>query len=314
MRELAQIASFTDADLEQFQHLIRKFLAGQCVSRRAGKVSGDEEWRFLWRNRDVFDAYFAAAGWEFEILENVGAVARPTRRLHAQLFSRQQTIMTYQLLLVHHEAIDGADLDATEATIRFGDLQERIFSSLMPDETMTRTAMESTWKKLRHFGAIRLSKGFSGDANDLITILPAIELVIPPSVIAQQIEKAQRIQSGEEPAAEAGGLIASKALRSGNSNGNPGRASAAAATPAARPVLASAAPEDREEKRHRAEPGNTASSASLNENGAKGLNEDLDEDFNDGLGDGLDDGLGDPGDLDDLDDDLNNDPNDDKEE
>lgn len=187
MRDLAQVDALTESEQLRFQQLVRHLLGGRCFVRKP-KASSDEDWRFLLRYRAIFEAYFAAAGWEFEVREDLGAaLARPTLRRHAHLFSVLQTHMVYQLLHAHFEATAGTDLDRGDAQLAFGELLERLESTLPPGVKLQRASLEKAAKKLRDFGAVSLSKGFSGDANDVVTIHPVMEMVVPRAVIERQI-------------------------------------------------------------------------------------------------------------------------------
>lgn len=208
MRELAQVATMSDADLGRFQDLVRRFLGGRCFVRKEG--SKEEKWRYILRHQALFAAYFEAAGWTFEVREDLGAaVARPTHRRHAHLFSVLQTHFVYHLLALHYEATSGTDLDRVQVQISYGELMERITSTLPPNVKVRRTGLEKAWRKLADFGAITLSGGFDGGPTDTITIHPVIEMVVEPGVVEEQIRalNEKRAANAGEPVGDVAGEL-----------------------------------------------------------------------------------------------------------
>jgi hypothetical protein len=196
VRELANIAKLSDPELGHFQDLVRHFLGGRCFVRKEG--SKEERWRYILRHQALLSAYFAAAGWDFEIREDLGAaMARPTHRRHAHLFSALQTHFVYHLLALHYEATTGTDLDRTVVSVTFGDLMERVNATLPPGVKVNRTGLEKAWRKLADFGAVTLSGAFSGDPTDVITIHPVIEMVLDPGVIEAQLRALQGAEAGD---------------------------------------------------------------------------------------------------------------------
>lgn len=189
MRDLAQVESFTEAEQDRFEYLVRHFLAGKCFVRRRDAAT-DEHWRFILRYHGVLAAYFAVAGWEFEVQQGLGAaVARPTQRRHSQLFSLAQTHLVYNLLHAHYEATTGGDLDQVdEVKLSYGDILERVERSVPLGTKISRDSIKQACKKLSNFGAISLPRGFAGEANEVVTIHPVIELVIPRSVVERNIQ------------------------------------------------------------------------------------------------------------------------------
>jgi hypothetical protein len=204
MRDLAEVETFTDAELGRFSELVRRFLAGRCFVRKQGQHT-DEIWRFLLRRRSVFEAYFEAAGWEFLVREDLGAaVARPTLRRHAHLFSVAQTHMVYHLLLAYHEAATASDLDRMDVNLTFGDLYEHVQHTIPPGVKLKRTSFHKALSRLREFGAVELNRGFSADANDTIRVLPVIEMLIPRELIERQIAVARGSQPTTEDTLDGG--------------------------------------------------------------------------------------------------------------
>jgi hypothetical protein len=201
VRDLAQIDKLSDSELTHFQDLIRHFLGGRCFVRKDG--AKEERWRFVLRYQSLFVAYFAAAGWSFEVREDLGAaMARPTHRRHAHLFSVLQTHFVYHLLALHFEATSGTDLDRNVVRVSFGDVMERLNSTLPPTIKPYRTGLEKAWRKLSDFGAISLSGAFDGAPTDMITIHPVIEMVIERGVVEEQIRDLQEARGDASPAPE----------------------------------------------------------------------------------------------------------------
>jgi hypothetical protein len=199
VRDLAQIGVLSDAEISHFQDLVRHFIGGRCFVRKEG--SKEEKWRFVLRHQGLFTAYFEAAGWGFEVREDLGAaMARPGQRRHAHLFSVLQTHFVYHLLALHYEATTGADLDRTVVNVMYGDLMERLVSTLPPGVKPNRTGLEKAWKKLADFGAISLSPAFDGANTDTVTVHPVIEMVLERGAVEEQI---RMLQSSAAAAAEA---------------------------------------------------------------------------------------------------------------
>jgi hypothetical protein len=187
LSDLTLIGDLSDSDRNRFEAIASQFLAGRAFTRRQTS-STDEDWRFVSRNRGLFAAFFGIVGWGFEIRDDIGAaVVRPKMRRHTQLFSVAQTHLAYQLLLVHLDASESADLEVDEASIEFGELTDRVRASVPPTQNVERTSLLKACRKLAYFGALSLPVGFEGEANAILRIHPVIEMILPPGVVERQV-------------------------------------------------------------------------------------------------------------------------------
>ena len=190
MNELASISDLSEAEQGRLKRICRVFLAGNCFTR--SRSNSEEDWRFLIRQQAIFIAFFEVLGWTFELRMDLGAaVVRPTHRKHAHWFSVAQTHLVYHLIQVHFETVTSADLDVSDVTVTFGDLQERVKTTVPPGTKVNREVLQATCGKLRNFGALEFASGFSGHPSDVISVLPVIEMVVPRDVIERQIRAAR---------------------------------------------------------------------------------------------------------------------------
>lgn len=203
MKDLAKAAELSESEQARFNRISRLFLAGTCFTR--ARTNSEDDWRFLIRNQGLFIAFFEVLGWTFELRMDLGAaVVRPTHRRHAHWFSVPQTHLVYHLIHAHFETTTSADLDRADVTVTFGDLIERVKTTVPRGTRVNRDALQGTCRKLKNFGALEFASGFSGHPSDVISVLPVIEMVVPREVIERQI-KAVREEAPQAEEPEKGG-------------------------------------------------------------------------------------------------------------
>ena len=188
-QEYSQLSS---TEQTQFAETVRRLLADGLSWRE------DEEDRriysFLLRRRELVADYLAVAGWELRHEERVGAFHVVHRDgAHRRRLNREATVWLLLLRLIYAEKRERLEVGLTRyPVVEVGEVARR-YAEFFPGQNVRKRSSLSD--ALRSFQALKLVRAAEGGGirvdhvEQLIELLPTLEIVVPPASIAALAER-----------------------------------------------------------------------------------------------------------------------------
>lgn len=180
------------AEQAQFAQAVRRLLADGLIWR---EDEGDRPvYSFLVRRRELVADYLAVAGWELRHEERVGAFHVVHREgAHRRRLSREATIWLLLLRLIYAEKRERLEVSLTRhPVVEVGEVAQR-YAEFFPGQNVRKRS--SLADALRSFHALKLVRAAGGGAiragqtEQLIELLPTLEIIVPAGSIAALAEQ-----------------------------------------------------------------------------------------------------------------------------
>jgi|SRR5436190_1637494 len=179
------------AQKERFQQIVTRLLSGEVLTPGPA-LKPDPDWRFVERFREIVDSYLRFGGWRLDI--DLGLrLARAVHEVGAQRvrFTKAESLLLCMLRLFYHEQMQTVS-DDEHCEIDVGSLRERLVHAGKPANQLSSRSLALSLRRLARYSLVEIARGFEGRDDELITVTPLIEKVLPPERI-QDIE--QKLQA-----------------------------------------------------------------------------------------------------------------------
>lgn len=176
------------AQQERFRTVVTRLLAGEVLTP-GGALRPDPDWRFAERFRELIDGYLQLGGWRFELDPGL----RLARAVHTQgamrvRFNKLESLVLCVLRLAYHEQMQQMSQEE-RFVLQVGQLRERIIQSGRSQVGLHRRQITQTVRRLARHSLVEVERGFLGEDDEPITVLPLIEKVLPADRIAELAER-----------------------------------------------------------------------------------------------------------------------------
>jgi hypothetical protein len=182
------------SEAAQFAEAVRRLLADGLIWR---EEEGDRRiYHFIARHLSLMRDYLGVAGWElrhderlsiFQVAHSEGA--------HRRRLNRETTIWLLLLRMIYAEKRERLELALTRyPVVTIGEVIQR-YSEFFPGRTIKKKgSLEDALRALHNLKLIRAAGGgtpYVNDAEQLIELLPALEIVVPANETSTLIERLQ---------------------------------------------------------------------------------------------------------------------------
>jgi hypothetical protein len=198
--EYSQLASSEQA---QFAQAVRRLLADGLIWRE----SEDDRpiYSFLLRRRELVADYLAVGGWDLRHEERVAAFHIVHRDgAHRRRLSREATVWLLLLRLIYAEKRERLEVSLTRhPVVEVGEVARR-YAEFFPGQNVRKRS--SLADALRSFQALKLVRAAgggairSGQTEQLIELLPTLEIVVPSgnvAALAERLRNYDRTRGGD---------------------------------------------------------------------------------------------------------------------
>lgn len=190
----------------QFAEAVRRLFAEGMLWR------GDERDRtlylFLLRRSDLVSGYLGVAGWELRHDERLAIFQLVHREgAHRRRLSRETTIWLLLLRLLYAEQRESTTLQlGRHPTVTVGELYRRYAEYFPGKSVRKKSSLDEGLRTLQALKLIRPAGTGSlraANTEQLIELLPTLEVVVPANEIAEVAERLATYERGEGRADEA---------------------------------------------------------------------------------------------------------------
>lgn len=187
--EYSQLSASEQA---QFAQATRRLLADGLIWRE------DEHDRaiysFLVRRRELVADYLAVGGWELRQEERVGAFHVVHRDgAHRRRLNRETTVWLLLLRLIYAEKRERLEVSLTRfPVIEAGEVVRRYAEFFPGQQVRKRSSLADALRSFQTLKLVRAAGGGTiraGQAEQLIELLPTLEIVVPAASIAALAER-----------------------------------------------------------------------------------------------------------------------------
>jgi hypothetical protein len=199
MEFLEDFAHLEPSQKERFQQVVTRLMSGEVLTP-GSPLKPDPDWRFAERFRDLIDSYLRYGGWRLDI--DLGLrLARAVHETGTQRvrFNKPESLLLCMLRLYYHEQMQIVSEESCQ--INVGLLRERLVHAGKPANQLSSRVMALALRKLARHSLVTITRGFEGRDDEVITVTPLIEKVLPPDKI-QDIENRLRAYVAARSAAE----------------------------------------------------------------------------------------------------------------
>jgi len=192
----AEYPQLEPAQAERFRRVVTRLMSGHVLSPGSA-LAPDADWRFAERHHALIDAYLQIGGWRFEL----DATLRVGRAVHVggeqrARFNKLESLTTIMLRLIYHEQMQQAS-ESSGCAVSVGELRERLVQAGRPLSQLQRRALYESLRRLHRHSLVVLERGFQAEDDELVTVSPVIEKVLPPPRIAELVDLV-RAYAGED--------------------------------------------------------------------------------------------------------------------
>ncbi len=194
-----EYSQLVPSEQSQFAQAVRRLLADGMIWR------DDEADRsiyvFLMRRRELVADYLAVAGWKLRFEERVGVFHVVHRDgAHRRRFSRDMTIWLLLLRLIYAEKRERLEVSLTRyPVIEAGEVARR-YAEFFPGQQVRKRS--SLGDALRAFQSLKLIRAAGGGTirsnyvEQLIELLPTLEIIVPATGITALAERLREYERG----------------------------------------------------------------------------------------------------------------------
>ncbi|MSP14339.1 MAG: DUF4194 domain-containing protein [Chloroflexi bacterium] len=193
----------TPGEQAQFAEAVRRLLADGLIWRE--DENDRRIYAFLSRRRELVADYLQVAGWELRFEERLN-IFHVVHREHAhrRRLNRDTTIWLLLLRLIYAEKRESMSIQLTRyPVVAVGEVAGR-YAAFFPGQVVRKkTSLEEALRTLQALKLIRAAGGGSlhaGNGEQLIELLPALEVVVPAadiSAVVDQLSPYNRSTAGE---------------------------------------------------------------------------------------------------------------------
>jgi Domain of unknown function (DUF4194) len=192
-----EYSALSSGEQAQFAEALRRLLAEGLLWRE--EADDRHAYAFLIRRRDLVADYLQVAGWEVRFDERNGIFSVAHRDgAHRRRLDLETTHWLLLLRLLYAERLE--DLNVTLhrfPVVSIGEIIRR-YQEFFPQRVVRKkTSLDRALGELRSLKLIRVAGGSSLRTNDgeqLIELLPALEVIVPASAIADIAAKLNEYQ------------------------------------------------------------------------------------------------------------------------
>jgi hypothetical protein len=187
--EYSQLSSTEQA---QFAEALRRLLADGLIWRE--DADDRRIFSFLLRRRELVADYLGVAGWELRYEERIGVFHVVHREgAHRRRLSREATIWLLLLRLIYAERRERLEVGLTRfPVVEVGEVAQR-YAEFFPGQNVRKRS--SLADALRTFQSLKLVRAAAGggirpgSVDQLIELLPTLEIVVPSASVAALTER-----------------------------------------------------------------------------------------------------------------------------
>ncbi|WP_129630673.1 DUF4194 domain-containing protein [Candidatus Oscillochloris fontis] len=195
-QEYSQLASSEQA---QFAHALRRLLADGLIWRE--DEADRSIYAFLIRRRELVADYLAVVGWELRFAEQVGVFHVVHRDgAHRRRFSREMTIWLLLLRLIYAEKRERLEVILTRyPVIETGEVARRYAEFFPGQQVRKRSSLADALRTFQTLKLVRVAGGGAirtGQAEQLIELLPTLEIIVPAAGITALAERLREYERG----------------------------------------------------------------------------------------------------------------------
>lgn len=191
----------------QFAQAVRRLLADGLLWREDD--SDRPVYHFLLRRRELVADYLAVGGWELRHEERVSLFHVVHREgAHRRRLTREQTVWLLLLRLIYAEKRERLEVSLTRfPVVEVGAVAQRYAEFFPGQHVRKRTSLVDA---LRTFQTLKLVRAAGGGAirasqtEQLVELLPALEIVVPAAGIAElaaRLQTYERARGADDPEA-----------------------------------------------------------------------------------------------------------------
>jgi Domain of unknown function (DUF4194) len=176
----------------QFAEAVRRLLADGLVWR---EEEGDRRiYHFISRHSSLIRDYLSVAGWELRHDERLSIFqVSHSEGAHRRRLNRDTTIWLLLLRMIYAEKRERLELALTRyPVVTVGEVIQR-YSEFFPGRTIKKKgSLEEALRALHNLKLIRAAGGGAPrvhDPEELVELLPALEIVVPAHEISTLVEK-----------------------------------------------------------------------------------------------------------------------------
>lgn len=196
------------AEQSHFAQTVRRLLSDGIVWRE--EEQDRPIFAFLMRRRELVADYLAVAGWELRHEERLGAFHVVHRDgAHRRRLSRDATIWLLLLRLIYAEKCERLEVSLTRyPVIELSEVIQRYAEFFPGQQLRKRSSLQDALRSFQALKLVRAADGGqirSGQHEQLIELLPTLEIVVPSGTIAalsEQLRSYSRIGADGEAADE----------------------------------------------------------------------------------------------------------------
>jgi hypothetical protein len=194
--EYGQLASTEQA---QFAEAVRRLLADGLIWRE--EEADRRTYTFLLRRHELVADYLAVAGWELRHDERV-AVFQIVHRdgAHRRRLNRETSIWLFLLRLIYAEKRERMEVSLTRyPLVEVGAVAQRYAEFFPGQNVRKKSSLDEALRTLQSLKLIRAAGGGvlrAGNVEQLIELLPTLEVVVPAGSIAALAERLREYQRG----------------------------------------------------------------------------------------------------------------------
>lgn len=187
--EYSQLASSEQA---QFAEAVRRLLADGLIWRE--DADDRRIFSFLLRRRELVADYLGVAGWDLRHEERVGVFHVVHREgAHRRRLSREASVWLLLLRLIYAERRERLEVGLTRfPVVEVGEVARRYAEFFPGQNVRKRSSLADALRTFQSLKLVRAAGGGSirsGSVEQLIELLPTLEVVVPSASVAALAER-----------------------------------------------------------------------------------------------------------------------------
>lgn len=207
---LAQFAhelnELSSAEQAQFAQAVRRLLSDGLIWRE--EESDRPIYSFLARRRALVADYLAVAGWELRHEERVAAFHVVHRDgAHRRRLGREATVWLLLLRLIYAEKRERLEVSLTRfPVVELGEVARRYAEFFPGQNVRKRSSLSDALRSFQSLKLVRAAGGGAiraGQAEQLIELLPTLEIVVPAGGVAALAERLRAYDKTRDDEGEA---------------------------------------------------------------------------------------------------------------
>lgn len=187
-----EYSQFSSSEQALFAQAVRRLLADGLIWRE--DEDDRQSYSFLLRRRELVSDYLAVGGWELRHEERVGAFHVVHREgAHRRRLGREATVWLLLLRLIYAEKRERLEISLTRyPVVEIGEVARRYAEFFPGQNVRKRSSLADALRSFQVLKLVRAAGGGSiraGQTEQLIELLPTLEIVVPAGSIAVLAER-----------------------------------------------------------------------------------------------------------------------------